>query len=123
MDMKRIAIATRSAFTVLSSASEWPNALLHGTILATEAVFDAGQQAVRAPFGPQGLVADLQFRHCYPDRLRMAGLVGRVVLVAMVAGTVDALAPKGRHGDDEQRLVPGLALPWPSLGGLPCRNR
>ena len=37
----------------------------------------------------------------------MAGLVGRVAFVAVVARfPVDALAPKGRHGNNEQRLVP-----------------
>ena len=86
-------------------------------------VCDGGQQTVRASLGAQALDADLQLRHLYPDRLRMACLVGRVVLVAVVAGPVNALAPKGRHGDDEQRLVPGVAVSWPSLGDLPGRNR
>ena len=57
-------------------------------------VCDGDQQAVRAPFGPQALVAELQLRHRYADCLRLAGVVGRVVLVAVVAGTVDALPQK-----------------------------
>ena len=117
------ATATQNAFVVLSSVSKWPSALQRGTTPATEVVFDVGQQAVRASLGAQALDADLQLRHRYPDRLRMAGLVGCALLVAVVAGTVDALAPKGRHGDDEQRFVPGVAVSWPSLGDLPCRNR
>ena len=117
------ATATRNAFAASYSVSKWPNALLRGTTPATEVACDGGQQAVRAPLGAQALDADLQLRHCDPDRLRLAGLVGRVVLVAMVAGTVDALASEGRDGDDEQRFVPGVAVPWPSLGDLPFCNR
>ena len=118
-----LATATRNAFAASSSDSKWPNALLRGTTPTTEVVCDGGQQAVRVPPGAQALDADLLLRHRYADRLRKAGLVGRVVLVAMVVGPVDALAPKGRHGDDEQRIVPGVAVSWPSLGDLPCCNR
>ena len=117
------ATATQNAFVVLSSVSKWPSALQRGTTPATEVVCDGGHQAVRPPIGAQALDADLQLRHRYPDRLRMAGLVGCVVLMAVVAGPVNALAPKGRHGHDEQRVVPRLALSWSPLDDLPCRNR
>jgi len=76
--------------------------LLRGTTPATEVVFDDVQQAVRAPSCAQALDADLQLRHRYPNRLRMAGLVGRVVLVAVMARSVNALASEGWHGNDEQ---------------------
>ena len=52
----------------------------------------------------------------------MAGMVGRVVLVAVVAGPVDAPSQEGRHGNDEQRVVPCLALPRPPLDDLPFSN-
>ncbi len=80
------------------------------------------RQTVRAPFGTQALVSERQRGDRLCDGVRLAGVVGGVVLLAVVACSVHAYPPKGRHGEDEQRFVPGLALPWSSLVDMSLGN-
>ena len=116
------AIATRSAFVASSSDSKWHSVLQRGRTPATEVVCDDDQKTIRAPIGPQALVSERQRRDRLCDGVRLAGVVGCVVHLAVVACSVHAYPPKSRHGKHEQRAVPCLALPWSPLVDMSLGN-